>query len=154
MIANYTEYTALYGAEITEAEFNRIGYDIERFMDANTTGIDNVHKLYYAFPANVNDATAIKHCFCNLIHTQYEIEAYQAQLSGANGHGAIASVSSGSESVSYARVSTVLDAAVNDMTARAKLYADKMRYYLSGVCDNNGVNILYMGGYPKCTRIQ
>ena len=66
----------------------------------------------------------------------------------------ISSVSSGSESVSYATGSaarsgtTAIDAAVSDPGARARLLDDIVRRYLSGVKDANGVNLLYMGRYP------
>lgn len=151
MNATYTQYTAIYGTEITEAEFDRLGWEADRFLDVQTTGIDNVHKIDIAFPTVERDAEAVRRCYFALIHKQHEIDAYIASVSGADGHGAISSRSSGSESISYVKVQTELDAAVSDISARNKLFAGIVQNYLSGISDANGVNILYMGAYP-CIR--
>lgn len=68
----------------------------------------------------------------------------------------VASVSSGSESISYATSSSgaknsLIGAVLTDKAAQEKLYADTFSEYLSGVLDANGVNLLFMGAYP-CVR--
>ncbi|MBR2680495.1 MAG: hypothetical protein IKE23_07045, partial [Exiguobacterium sp.] len=63
----------------------------------------------------------------------------------------VASRSSGSESISYAsNVSTSLIEATKSEDAKMALLSRTARFYLAGVEDANGVNLLYMGAYP-CT---
>ena len=62
--------------------------------------------------------------------------------------------SAGNESISYSGAgdlakSSSIAAAVADPQAREKLYRDTVTDYLSGVQDANGVNLLYMGRYPR-----
>ena len=163
--ATYEDYTALYGAAtLDEAGFTRLIWDAERAMDDATTGIDGFRKLREAPPKDEYGADAVKHCACALTDTLRQIaEAEKAagrarsMVESADGtvhSGVVASVSSGSESISYATGSaarsgtTAVDAAVSDPAARERLLSDTVRRYLSGVKDANGVNLLYMGLYP------
>lgn len=64
----------------------------------------------------------------------------------------VTSVSSGSESISYAAAgsaarNTLVDTVLTDKTAQNRLFSDTIRDYLSGVQDANGVNLLFMGKY-------
>ena len=62
----------------------------------------------------------------------------------------ISSVSAGNESISYSvGNATMIDKALSDPTVKEKLFRDTIREGLSGVTDANGVNLLYMGVYPR-----
>lgn len=139
------DYEALYGS-IETADFTRLSYDASRFMDYMTTGIDNVKKLQ-TYPPTGDD---VKMCCAKLISLMQAVEAADGFIVRADGTvttKAVSSISSGSESLSFANSSS-LSAAANDLEARKKLYSDTVRAYLGGLQDSNGVNLLYMGRYP------
>ncbi len=147
-------FSSLYN-EITESEFTALEWEARRIVDAHTAGVDNVRKLRIAYPIDEDDAEAVKRCMCKLIKTMHDITTAEAKKGfttredGSIVSGVVSSVSSGSESISYATSgATSLDAAVASLTERNKLYSGIVREYLSGVSDANGVNLLYMGRYP------
>lgn len=157
---DYEFYTSLYG-EIAEADFNRLAFDACRVLDDHTTGADGFRKLKYVFPTDADDAESVKRCACKLLHILHGIETAEKAAAQSKGYTetenglqgrVIASVSSGSESISYATNSgsnTAIDKAVADPAQRKRLLADAVREYLSGVADANGVKLLYMGVYPR-----
>lgn len=160
MYITFEEYAAIY-APMDEMLFNTLAFDACRVMDIHTTGIDNVKKLKRFFPVDESDAQAVKHCAAKLISLmdqiqQAEMAAYQMRGAEQTEQGlrgkVISSVSAGNESISYAigtsAVTTAIDAAVKDKTARDKLLADTVWEYLRGIQDANGINLLYMGRYP------
>lgn len=159
----YQEYTAVYGDKaIKEADFNRLLWDATRLMDANTTGIDGYKKLKNAFPTDADDAETVKRCIYKIITILHLVE--DVETSATNSHGyvtkedgtvvgkVVSSVSSGSESISYASGSsaneTVYEKAAVDLDFRNTLLINAVREFLSGIRDANGVNLLYMGRYP------
>ena len=140
---------------LAEEVFNNLEWEARRIVDAHTTGIDNVRKLRNAFPTDEDDAEAVKRCMCRLIKLMNDIAEAEKKrgavqrCDGTVTTGPVSSVSSGSESISYAAASdTAIDAAVSDISARNRLFSQTVCEYLSGVCDANGVNLLYMGVYP------
>lgn len=154
-------YTGLYG-EISETDFNRLSWDACRLIDRYTTGIDNVKKLKIAFPTDADDSEIVKRCACEVVNLLYRIQ--QAENSAAAGKGyesteqgmrgkVISSITAGNESVTYSvggnSSETAIDTAVKDASARENYIANTIRGYLSGVTDANGVNLLYMGAYPR-----
>ena len=155
----YEFYTSLYGeAAIPETDFNRLSWETQKRMDNITFG-----KLKFAFPANEDDAEAVKRCVCKLVEIAATIEAANKRVSEGQGYivdeatgsmrgKVVSSVSSGSESVSYTAKaesgSTIIDAVLSDKAAQDKLYVDTIKEYLAGVPDANGVNLLYAGLYP------
>lgn len=164
--ATYEDYKALYGNNgLDGAGFTRLIWEAERVMDDATTGADFVHKLRVASPVDEYGAEAVRRCACALVDTLRKMEEAdeadskaRALVENADGtvHSrVIASVSSGSESISYATGSaarsgtTAIDAARSDPAARERLFADTVRRYLAGVTDANGVNLLFMGVYPR-----
>lgn len=156
---DYGFYTSLYG-EILAADFCRFAWEAGRVMDNHTTGADGFRKLKYAFPVDVDDAEAVKLCAAKLVNILLQIGETEKAALQTNGYTqtenglkgrVIASVSSGTESVSYAtgsRSSTVFDKAVLDPAEKHRLLSETVRECLSGVRDANGVNLLYMGVYP------
>ena len=59
MYITYSEYTALYDP-IEERDFNRLVFQACQAVDNLTTGVDGVKKLRVAFPADEDNATAVK----------------------------------------------------------------------------------------------
>ena len=159
MYITLEEYTQLYDA-IDEKAFNRLCFDACRVMDIHTTGIDNVKKLKRFFPIDSDAVEAVKHCAAKLINLLFQIQ--EAEKASAMGRGytetdqglqgkIISRVESGNEAISYSETKTAdstIDFAVADKSVREKLLADTVREYLSGVADDNGIYLLYMGKYP------
>uniref|UniRef100_A0AAU8B1B2 Head tail connector protein n=1 Tax=Dulem virus 35 TaxID=3145753 RepID=A0AAU8B1B2_9CAUD len=162
---DYEYYNSLYGDKaIPEADFNRLSWEACRMLDKATTGIDNVRKLKVAFPTDEDDAETVRRCACKLIDIANEIAAAEERIRSSQGliqredgtviNKLVASVSAGTESVSYATGSgnssgsTLIDSVLADKGAQEQLYRDTIREYLSGVTDANGVNLMYMGRYP------
>lgn len=160
MYVSLEDYEKLYDP-IDERLFNTLSYEACRVMDVHTTGIDNVKKLKRFFPDDADSAEAVKRCTAKLINTLHQIQ--QAEASASMGRGytqteqglrrqIISRVESGNEAISYSETknaNTEIDAAVESRTARDKLLAGIVWDYLRGVTDGNGVNLLYMGLYPR-----
>lgn len=148
-------FDGLYPSAVPEQEFSNLEWEASRIVDTHTTGIDNVRKLRVAFPLDEYDAEAVKRCICKLIKLLHDIEAAEKSRGlvqrgdGTVISGVVSSVSSGAESISYAtNGGTAIDAAVGDISAKNRLLTQTVRQSLSGVCDANGVCLLYMGVYP------
>lgn len=160
MYISYEEYSALYG-EMASNEFTNFSFEASHIIDRHTTGIDGVKKLKTAFPVDESDAGAVKHCAAKLINLLSQIR--EAETAANEGRGyietekglqrkIISRVESGNEAISYSETklsNSVIDAAVSDISVRKAMFACTVREYLSGVCDANGVNLLYMGEYPR-----
>lgn len=154
MYITLEEYTQLYDAT-DEKAFTRNGSEACRIMDQYTTGADGFKKLKQAFPADADDAAAVKHCAARLINLLCQIEqvqtfgGYEATEQGVRGR-VISSVSSGNESISYAtNAVTAIEKAASDRTVKDAMITNIIRGGLSGIRDANGVNLLYMGPYPR-----
>lgn len=156
---DYEFYCGCY-QDIPENGFDRFAYMASRLLDRHTTGADGIAKLKYFFPEDEEDVMAIKLCAARLCHLLHSFE--EAEESAAESYGlqatevglqgkVIKSVSSGSESVTYSVGSgaTAFDKAVADKAERGKYLAGTIAEYLHGIRDRNGVNLLFMGPYPK-----
>lgn len=160
MYITLEEYNAMYDV-IDASLFNRLEFEARRVMDLHTTGIDNLRKLNHFPPKDEYNALAVKHCQAKIINLLFQI--HEAEAAAAMGRGyteteqglqcrIISQVKAGNEAISYAETklaNTAIDAAVSDRTARDKLLAETVWDYLRGVEDANGVNLLYMGKYPR-----
>lgn len=160
MYITYSEYAAFY-EPIDERTFDFISYEAERVIDKMTTGIDGIKKLKVAFPTDEDSAEAVRRCTAKIINILYQIQ--EAEDSASVGRGyiqtenglqgkVVSSVSAGNESISFSSGGTqasAIDAAVSDLSARDTLISGTIREYLFGVQDANGVNLLYMGVYPR-----
>lgn len=159
---DYDFYTSIYGSDAMSAgDFSRLLWDAERMLDKETTGVDGVQKLRIAFPTDEYAAEAVRRCACKLVNLAYAVETAERSANAASGYEVtenglrgrvISSVSSGSESISYAASSgaaTLMSKAVADSSERDKLYRATIWDCLSGVQDANGVNLMYMGPYPR-----
>lgn len=170
MEVDYAYYTSLYGTEeMPVGTFARLSWDACKKVHNATTGADGVDKLALYPPQDRDAVEAVKRCVCELIHIASDLEkanadAKKAREYIADGAGnlrgrVVSSVSAGNESVSYATsssasVATLTDKALTDLPTRTKMERETMRVYLSGVCDNNGVPLLYAGEYPRCANVQ
>lgn len=160
MYITFEDYTKFYDP-IDERLFNRLAFDACRYVDIHTTGIDNVKKLKLHFPTDEDDAQAVKNCAAKVVNLLAQIqEAEKAVAMGrgytetANGlqRKIVSRVEAGNEAISYMESNagtSVIDKAVSDQSVRNKLVADIIREGLSGITDANGVNLLYMGSYPR-----
>lgn len=157
---DYEFYKSLYGEEaMPESDFRRLSWEVQKRVNDLT-----FEKLKFAFPADEDDADAVKRCVCKITEIAYQINEANKRIAEGQGyvvdevsgsvHGkAISSVTSGSESVSYTAKAeagnTLIDAVLADKTAQNKLYADTAKEYLTGIRDANGVPLLYAGlPYP------
>lgn len=154
------EYAQIY-EQLDEKIFNRLCFDACRVMDIHTTGIDNVKKLKLFFPIDSDTVELVKRCAAKLINLLFQIQ--EAEAVSALGRGyteteqglqrkIISRVESGNEAISYSETKSTdsaVDAAVADKTVRDKLLEDTIWEYLSGAEDANGVNLLFMGKYPR-----
>ena len=160
---DYEYYIGLYdNPDISEKEFKRYVYDVEKRIDSFTTGIDNVRKLKIAFPVDEDDSEAVKRCIVAMIDLTHRIKEAEKTMENAKGFMArsdgsmqgkvVKSVSSGNESITYSSGTesvSIIDKALADKKMQYQLYRDMAVEYLSGVTDANGVNLLYMGRYPN-----
>ena len=154
------EYVALYG-NVEDAVFNRLAFDACKYIDRHTTGVDGVKKLKLYFPVDEESATSVKRCAAEIVNVLLQIQ--EAETSASVGRGyvqtenglqgkVVSSISSGNESISFVSGignKTLIDAAISDTSARDNLIRNIIRKYLAGENDANGVNLLYMGVYPR-----
>lgn len=160
---DYEYYIGLYdNPDISEKEFKRYAYDVEKRIDSFTTGIDNVRKLKIAFPVDEDDSEAVKRCIVAMIDLTHRIKEAEKTMENAKGFmvrsdgsmqgKVVKSISSGNESITYSSGTesvSIIDKALADKKMQYQLYRDMAVEYLSGVTDANGVNLLYMGRYPN-----
>lgn len=161
MYITIEEYNNMHTAVLETSLFNRLAFEACRVMDIHTTGVDGVKKLKIAFPTDEDDADAVKYCAAKIINLLFQIQEAEAAASVGRGYTEtaqglqrkiISRVESGNEAVSYSETklsNSSIDAAVSDVSARKALLSSTIREYLSGICDANGVNLLYMGKYPE-----
>lgn len=155
------EYCEIYDS-VDDKTFNRLEYEARRVMDKYTTGVDGIKKLRQFFPQDEENTEAVKYCAAKLIHILIQLQ--NAETAATQGRGyettemgmrgkTIKTISSGNESISFSAeadgAATVIDAAVADKDVMDRLLADTVREGLAGIKDSNGVNLLYMGTYPR-----
>lgn len=157
MYADYEYYQTEYGGKMSADDYKRFGRRAERRIDSITGG-----KLQFAFPTNGRDVEAVKDCVCELADILWQIDSYNAaamesmgtvaQADGTVKGKVITSISSGSESIGYSASGTfdktdVMRAAGDKEYREIKEYGI-ISFWLTGVPDVNGVNLLYAGAYP------
>lgn len=161
----YTDFefyaTTYHGNVVPEADFPRIADRASDFLDVIT-----FDRLVDGLPDDERAKTKVQKAVCAVAEKLYELELAEkqanaaAQAGGSSGtsggatSGIISSRSSGSESISYASLSDTASGAKNwsavyqaagDETLTNNLLYSAARLYLTGVKDNNGVNLLYAG---------
>lgn len=158
----FTFYENTYHGNVVPAEdFDRIADRASDFLDVIT-----FDRLADGLPSDERAATKVQKAVCAVAEKLYELElaekqANAAALAGASSgtsggatSGVIASRSAGSESISYASLSDTASGAKNwsavyqaagNPQETNKILESAARMYLTGVKDNNGVNLLYAG---------
>lgn len=160
MYITFDQFKTLYDS-IDEKLFNRLVFDACRMIDNHTTGVDGVKKLQVAFPTDEYAVTAVMHCTGNIVNLLNQIHEAEQTAAVARGYTEtaqglqrkiISRIEAGNEAISYSETklsNSSVDAAVADKSVRDALIASTIKEYLSGVTDANGVNLLYMGPYPR-----
>jgi hypothetical protein len=160
--ADYDFYTeSYYGNVVPEADFDRLAARASDFIDTLT--FDN---LVDGLPADKRSQKRIKKAVCSLAELMYQIELAeknainQASANvtdtnvGGKSTGIVTSVSSGSESISYATPQqkasgakewSAVYAAVGDIQKTNDLLYKTALPLLMGVRTDDGIPILYAG---------
>lgn len=159
----YSQYKKVF-EEIPKKDFERLAFIAERNIDNLTTGVDGVRKLRKYFPEEAYDVKAVEFAVGQYVSNLYTLEQYQKEQLAASGYEKtdqgykpknIASLSSGSESISFSSEQTN-----SIMASMASQSPDSQLAFLNaiavnalqGVKDKNGVNILFRGLYPRGCR--
>lgn len=126
----------------------------EKWLDRASDYIDHItfHRLEKAFPIVGSDVMKVRKAVCAIAEALYMIDIQRkagAAKAGTDGSitGAVASVSSGRESISYATGGTasVYSAAASSTSAADSYIRNVAEPYLANVPDKNGINLLYAG---------
>lgn len=160
MYITYEEYLKWFDP-IDQTIFNRLAFEACRVMDKYTTGLDGVRKLRDHFPTDEADVETVKFTAGQLVDFLYQ--CHEAEQAASEGRGytetelglqrkIVSRVEAGNEAISYMEsqgASTFVDKAVADKSVKSSVCFQLVRDGLTGVADCNGVNLLYMGVYPR-----
>lgn len=161
--ADYDFYTDSYfGNVVPETDFPRLAERASDFIDTMT-----FDRLVDGLPANERSQKRIKKAVCSLTELMYQIELAEKNAtnaaasgtsttigSGGSTTGIVTSVSSGSESISYATPQQIgasakewsaVYAAAGDMQKTNDLLLKTALPLLMGVRADDGIPILYAG---------
>lgn len=160
--ADYKFYTESFGNVMPETEFPRLAERASDFIDAMT-----FDRLVDGLPTNERSQKRIKKAVCSLAELMYQIElaeknATNAAVSGTSiaigpggsTTGIVTSVSSGSESISYATPQQIgasakewsaVYAAAGDVQKTNNLLYKAALPLLMGVRTDDGIPVLYAG---------
>lgn len=161
--ADYDFYTTSYfGSVVPEADFPRLAERASDFVDTMT-----FDRLVDGLPTDARSKKRIKKAVCSLAELMYQIElaeknATNAAVSGASTAigsggstaGIVTSVSSGSESISYATPQQIgasakewsaVYAAAGDVQKTNNLLYKAALPLLMGVRTDDGIPVLYAG---------
>ena len=161
--ADYEFYTTSYfGSVVPEADFPRLAERASDFMDAMT-----FDRLVDGLPTNERSQKRIKKAVCSLTELMYQIELAEKNAtnaavsgtstaigSGGSTTGIVTSVSSGSESISYATPQQIgasakewsaVYAATGDVQKTNDLLLKTALPLLMGARTDDGIPVLYAG---------
>lgn len=160
--ADYEFYAnSFYGSAVPEDNFLRLAGRASDWLDTAT-----FDRLVDSLPSSERSQKKIKKAVCSLVEVLYQFEQAKKQASAAasgsssvevgtgTSTGIVTSVSSGSESISYATPQqagasakewSAVYAAAGDPKLENKLMLDTVRPYLMGVTTDEGVPLLYAG---------
>lgn len=160
--ADYEFYAnSFYGSAVPEDNFLRLAGRASDWLDTAT-----FDRLVDSPPSSERSQKKIKKAVCSLVEVLYQLEQAKKQASAAasgsssvevgtgTSTGIVTSVSSGSESISYATPQqagasakewSAVYAAAGDPKLENKLMLDTVRPYLMGVTTDEGVPLLYAG---------
>ena len=162
MYADFNYYKTKYGGKVIGSadDFTYFERKAERRIDVITG-----NKLQFAFPTKKKDKETVKDCVCELTEFFYQLDSYQnaamdsvgvvTQADGTVTGKIVASISSGSESVSYSAKgsadTSLIEAAKDKKVADTVIYSI-VKDGLSNILDKNGVNLLYAGIPYPCRK--
>lgn len=117
-------------------------------LDALTSG-----RLISAFPTDETASTKVSKAVCAIADALFLIDSQRQaaaakQTADGSYHGAVASISSGKESISYSAIgaaASVYASAAASVAEQTRLIGDIACKYLANIPDANGVNLLYAG---------
>lgn len=116
-------------------------------------------RLTFAFPTIEDHAEKVKKAVCAVAEALFYIDVQRNAASAqkaADGsyRGAVASISSGRESISFSTNSaaTAYAAAAASPEAHAQLISSIAVRYLANIPDANGINLLYAGGVKRVPK--
>jgi hypothetical protein len=161
--ADYEFYTTSYfGSVVPETDFPRLAERASDFVDLMTSD-----RLVDGLPTNERSQKRIKKAVCSLAELMYQIELAEKNAtnaavngtstaigSGGSTTGIVTSVSSGSESISYATPQQIgasakewsaVYAAVGDVQKTNDLLYETALPLLMGVRTDDGIPVLYAG---------
>ena len=160
--ADYKFYTESFGNVVPETDFPRLAEKASDFIDTMT-----FNRLVDGLPTNERSQKRIKKVVCSLTELMYQIELAEKNATnaatsgtstmfgaGGNSTGIVTSVSSGSESISYATPQqkasgakewSAVYAAAGDVQKTNDLLLKTALPLLMGVRTDEGVPILYAG---------
>lgn len=161
--ADYEFYTTSYfGSVVPETDFPRLAERASEFIDLMTSD-----RLVDGLPTDKRSQKRIKKAVCSLAEKMYQIELAEKNAtdaavsgtstaigSGGSTTGIVTSVSSGSESISYATPQQIgasakewsaVYAAVGDIQKTNDLLLKTALPLLMGVRTDDGIPILYAG---------
>lgn len=156
------EYKDLFG-EIEEKDWKRYSVKAELFLISRTTTIDGVMKLKEYFPVEHVDVLSVKLAVGELVNAYRMIDQFtknQEAMSGVitSEEGVrpkqIESLTAGSETIKFSN-----DQSGHWVSEVSKSKEAQLAYLdwivlgnLEGARDRNGVNLLYLGQYPRGCR--
>lgn len=160
--ADYKFYTESFGNVVPETEFPRLAERASDFVDTMT-----FDRLVDGLPTNERSQKRIKKAVCSLTELMYQIELAEKNAtdaavsgtstaigSGGSTTGIVTSVSSGSESISYATPQqkasgakewSAVYAAAGDVQKTNDLLYNTALPLLMGVRTDDGIPILHAG---------
>lgn len=160
--ADYKFYTESFGNVVPETDFPRLAERASDFVDTMT-----FNRLVDGLPTNERSQKRIKKAVCSLTELMYQIELAEKNATnaatsgtstmfgaGGNSTGIVTSVSSGSESISYATPQqkasgakewSAVYAAAGDVQKTNDLLLKTALPLLMGVRTDDGIPVLYAG---------
>lgn len=160
--ADYKFYTESFGNVVPETDFPRLAERASDFVDLMTSD-----RLANGLPTDERSQKRIKKAVCSLAEKMYQIELAERNAtnaavsgtstaigSGGSTTGIVTSVSSGSESISYATPQQIgasakewsaVYAAAGDVQKTNDLLYETALPLLMGVRTDDGISVLYAG---------
>lgn len=154
--ADFTFYSDSYHGDTLTDE------NAEKWLDRASDELDTITfgRLTFAFPTHEAHIARVKKAACAiaealcLIDLQRKAASVQRTEDGSY-RGAVASITSGKESISYAvgsAAGTAYSAAAANPDAEAALILSIATRYLANIPDANGINLLYAGGVGRVPK--
>ena len=147
--ADFSFYSNAYRGDILTDE------NADHWLESASDYVDYVtfHRTEYAFPDRERDVLKVKKAVCAIAEALYLIDIQEKASLAAEDvhgmlHGAVASISSGRESVSFLQNGSANNAyakAATDKYEQDRQLRQIAKLYLSCVPDKYGINLLYAG---------